>query len=62
VLLRGHLVVPDDDGRVWVVKASPKFEVVHKHDLEEEVYASPAVADGRLYVRTEGRLYCFGEK
>lgn len=62
VLLRGHLVIPDDEGKVWVVKASPRYELVHTHDLGEEVYASPAVADGRLYIRTDGHLYCFGEK
>ena len=25
----------------------------------EEVYATPAIADGHIYVRTTGHLYCF---
>ena len=29
-------------------------------DFGEDVYATPAIADGRIYVRTSGHLYCFG--
>jgi len=29
-------------------------------DLKEECYAIPAIADGKLYIRTVGMLYCFG--
>jgi len=28
----------------------------------EEIFATPAIADGRLYVRTVSALYCFGGK
>lgn len=60
VLLEGHLVIPDDDGKVWVVKAAPTFEVVGCNDMKETIYASPAVAHGRLYLRTLSELYCLG--
>ena len=26
----------------------------------EAVYATPAIANGRIYLRTSGHLYCFG--
>jgi hypothetical protein len=29
--------------------------------LNEEAYATPAVADGRIYVRTTQALYAFGK-
>jgi hypothetical protein len=29
--------------------------------LGDEVFATPAIADGKLYVRTKGMLYCFGK-
>ena len=29
-------------------------------DLDEEIWATPAIADGNLYVRTRGKLYAFG--
>jgi hypothetical protein len=29
--------------------------------LGDEVFATPAIADGRIYIRTKGMLYCFGK-
>jgi outer membrane protein assembly factor BamB len=49
------------DGTVSVVKAQGEWEVVAVNALGDEVYATPAVADGRLYIRTRGMLYCFGK-
>jgi hypothetical protein len=31
-------------------------------DLEEEIWSTPALADGRLFIRTQKALYCFGRK
>jgi hypothetical protein len=30
-------------------------------EFGEPTYPSPAIADGRVYVRTESKLYCFGK-
>jgi hypothetical protein len=30
------------------------------NDLGEDLYATPAVADGRIYIRTTGTLWAFG--
>jgi hypothetical protein len=35
---------------------------IKSHALEEGVIASPIVANGRLLVRTDNHLFCFGEK
>ena len=48
-------------GKVWVVKASPAFEVVATNDMREPIFASPAVAAGRLFLRTTRHLYCIGK-
>jgi outer membrane protein assembly factor BamB len=61
VLLEGHLVIPDDDGTTWVVKAGRKFELVRKNVLGEPIYASPAVSRGQLFLRTDKHLYCIGK-
>jgi hypothetical protein len=29
--------------------------------LDDECYATPAIADGRIYIRTRGTLFCFGK-
>ena len=30
------------------------------NDLKEQCYATPAIAEGKIYLRTEKTLYCFG--
>lgn len=47
-------------GAVTIVKAGPDQEILSVNPLDDECYATPAIADGRLYVRTRGMLYCFG--
>ena len=48
-------------GQVSVVKATGNWEVMQVNELDDEVYATPAIADGRIYIRTRGALYAFGK-
>ena len=45
----------------YVLKAGPKHEVIRTNSLGESVYASPAIADGKLFIRGQQNLYCIGE-
>ena len=56
----GKLFVIDADGVLTVVRAAADWAVLHSLKLGEGSHATPAIADGRLYVRTFGGLYCFG--
>ena len=47
-------------GPISVVSAGPAWEVLARDRLEEDVIATPAIVDGRIYLRTAGHLYCFG--
>ena len=49
------------EGQVAVVKAGPQWEVLGINDLDEPIWATPAIVEGRLYVRTKAKLYCFSE-
>lgn len=49
-------------GRTFVVKAGPKFELLATNELGDEAQASPAVADGKLFLKGRKRLYCVGTK
>jgi outer membrane protein assembly factor BamB len=60
VLADGRFYFPDDNGNVWVVKASDKFEVLQKNELGEECYSSPAVSHGQIFIRGLNHLFCFG--
>ena len=55
-----RLYFAGEDGSVRVVKAGPKFEVLAANDLGDPSPASPAVADGRLYLKGRDFLYCIG--
>jgi len=49
-------------GEAVVLKAGDGFEVLHRTMLEEwPCRSSIPVADGRLFIRTAGNLYCVGE-
>jgi len=48
-------------GQVSVVKATGDWEVLAVNELDDECYATPAIADGRLYIRTRSALYAFGK-
>jgi outer membrane protein assembly factor BamB len=56
----GKIFLLNEQGRLSVVKAGRKGEVLGSSDFEEDVYATPAIAKGRIYLRTAGHLYCFG--
>jgi outer membrane protein assembly factor BamB len=49
-----------DDGEMFVIRASPKFEVVARNSIGEECFASPAISRGQIFIRTVGNLYCIG--
>ena len=55
----GKVYFVGEHGKVSVVKAGG-IESVSSSDLGENVYTTPAIADGRIYLRTVGHLYCFG--
>ncbi|MGI8733354.1 MAG: PQQ-binding-like beta-propeller repeat protein [Pyrinomonadaceae bacterium] len=47
-------------GQVSVLKAAGEWEVLKVNELDDECFATPAIADGRMYIRTRSALYCFG--
>lgn len=55
----GKIFALSQTGRLVVLKAGAAWELLAVNDLDEECYATPALADGRVYVRTRSRLYAF---
>jgi outer membrane protein assembly factor BamB len=56
----GLIYLVDADGWLSVVKAGRDWQQVKTIELGEPCVATPAIADGRLYVRTSKSLFCFG--
>lgn len=48
-------------GELYVLAAQPTFRLLARSDLAETVRATPAVAEGRLYIRGARHLYCIGK-
>jgi len=49
-------------GQVSVLKAGGDWEVLAVNELDDECFATPAIADGRIYIRTRSALYAFGKE
>jgi outer membrane protein assembly factor BamB len=48
------------NGEVVVLAADRKFQVLARNPLNEPCSATPAVVDGKMYLRTESTLMCVG--
>jgi outer membrane protein assembly factor BamB len=57
----GKLYLANGEGKLTVLKAGAQWEVLATNDLAEEVRGTPALNNGRLFVRTRGAIYCFGQ-
>jgi outer membrane protein assembly factor BamB len=49
------------EGKMTVLKAGAEWQLLGVNDLSEEIRATPALSEGRIYPRTRTSLYCFGE-
>lgn len=55
----GKLYFVSLEGKLTTVKANKQWDILAVSDLGEESYATPAVASGRIYIRTRDALYSF---
>ncbi|HWG42359.1 MAG TPA: PQQ-binding-like beta-propeller repeat protein [Gemmataceae bacterium] len=66
IAVRGKLLFLQDNGQTVVIEPGEKYQEVRRNRLgdgkELDFGASPAVADGRLFLRSQSYLYCIGEK
>ena len=56
----GHLYLASEDGDVYVVKAGIEYQLVAVNPVGELTMATPAIADGMLYIRTRGHVLGIG--
>ena len=60
VAFDGKILLTSEDGDTFIIKAGPTHQILGTNALGEPVYASPAIADGRIFIRGEKNLYCIG--
>lgn len=56
----GKIYVLNERGDLSVITAEPAWKQIAEAHFGEDVYATPAIANGRIYIRTVKHLYCFG--
>jgi outer membrane protein assembly factor BamB len=54
----GKIYVTGENGFVVVLSQGPKLNVLAKNDMGESCLASPAISDGRLFIRGRQTLFC----
>ncbi len=62
ICVNGKLYAISTRGEVVCIEAGPEFKVLGRSPLGEASHSTPSVADGVMYLRTEGHLFSVGGK
>ncbi len=57
----GKVYLTSEAGKIAVLRAAGQWEITNVNDLAEEIFATPALSNGKLFIRTANHLYAFGE-
>jgi outer membrane protein assembly factor BamB len=59
----GKLYLASENDDVLVLRMGPKFEVLATNTMPDQIFiATPAITGGELFLRSQNRLYCIGNK
>ncbi len=61
-LVGNRLYLLSETGIMVIIEAGIEYKQLAKCELGEDCYASPAFAEGRIYIRGQENLYCIGEQ
>lgn len=57
----GKIYIAGENGNVVVLRNDANYELLAKNDMGESILATPALADGKIFIRTRTKLYCLGD-
>ena len=60
VLAEGRIYFTNEDGRTYVIRQGIEYQLLATNELGERTFASPATAEGALFVRSESHLWRIG--
>ena len=58
----GKVYVASEHGKVVVLTAAGDWDILAVNDFDSEIYATPAIDAGRMYIRTRDALYAVGAR
>ena len=62
VAFAGYIAMTSEDGDTFMLKAGPSHQIVRTNSIDEPVYSSPAISNGRIYIRGAHHLFAIGQR
>ena len=56
------MYIASEHGKVVVLRAAGEWEVLAINEFDEDIYATPAITEGKMYLRTRTALYAIGSR
>ena len=53
----GKVYIASEHGKIVVLRAAGDWEILAINDFESDIFATPAMSEGKLYIRTQNALY-----
>lgn len=57
----GKILLTSEDGDTHVIQAGPKFAMLRTNSVGEPVLASPAIANGTIFIRGKDHLFAIAQ-
>ena len=57
----GKIYTLSEEGKVCVLEAGSKFNLLSVNDVGERCMATPAISNGQIFIRSDETLYCIGK-
>jgi outer membrane protein assembly factor BamB len=61
VAVDGKIYLLGEGGETVVLRAGRELEILERNPIGERVVASPAISQGRFFIRTDAHLVCIGD-
>jgi outer membrane protein assembly factor BamB len=58
----GRIFLLSEDGETFVIQAGREYKLLGRNALNEMALATPAIADGSLFIRTQSKVYRIARK
>ncbi len=58
----GKVYIASEDGQVFVLAAGPKYEEIAMNQMSTPILATPALSEGRMFLRTGDQIMAIGKK
>lgn len=55
------IYITSETGKIWVIEADTKYAEIATNELDDNCLATPAIADGTLYFRSQHSLIAIGD-